>query len=1604
MPSYLDFDNTKSFRNFILGKTLQSPEGPQNSSQSTYTYQNLSNLSNTDPGSVDSNRQDDLNKGLFGNTYKPTEQVTIYDELQVIPRINNLRLYSDNSGNPYFNYTNHTMIGIIGGNDKYENESELFKFAAYNIKNNSRGPFFARIQQNLEAATVGRFRLLDALTGNIATATNIVSGREPLIESNNRITVAKTAPGKAIDLIERITGVDIPMSQIPGDYLTNPLNPINYRPVPDSTAGAIGQDMTGALGSLIGIQRRPLPTRKPSDLFIEYMGSGPKQKLFNLLSLSTYAPDYTTTARSQQSSKIFSFADQFAQGIKTLLDTEAPKGKSYIGDDRGVDVIDVMTDSNGIVIRSNYYLSLLFDPIQSQLFERRSNISEGGQISGKLTWVGQNSKNKLGANNDQYSSQSSKLQDSLSTKYGFREDSLLGYTQAILNAMPKDGQARTHIGNVIDQTSRVFKEGESFLSRGSAVKYVDKFGVESGVEYCRTWTKDRPYFSLSDTMKKGMNLRKFESSVMSNPWNLNIGPMSNGNKGFGNSTNISDKDYKFGVDSSGNSFYAKKYMFSIENLAWRTSSTPGFTVLDLPFCERGPNGGRVMWFPPYDLKVNESNSAKWEENTFLGRPEPIYTYQNTSRSGQISFKVVVDHPSILNLLVREYFKNMSDEEADNYINAFFAGCEELDFYDLIRRFTTIDASDAELITQYLNAGKKTEEEIKKYKTLVQPVTDNNPGNNDKVSVIPNENSNTSSQKNISVRLNYDDPQPNGFKDDTTSVTSNLDYSKLYNSYITKKDSYKNELGSIIPNLLTDITSSGIQDLKTYFYGAIPSDDLVIGDIVNYQKQKLGDYFDTLSIQYNKFTGITNTLLNDLSGKTVQTITLEIDSGTSSIASPDLNRKLSLRRSHSVIRDMFTKISNGKTPTIKWKTLEEVNALDKNSPIEINQEYDLKDFGWEINGGKLIVKSKNYGEDSTGTGVDTDCKNRDFKKYTRLNVVSPISFYCRVSQVRLSYNTTSETISPVPTSLPENNSLKTTIVEDGKFTIEKIAKKPPIDVMKRIIMKTLSECYYFKVLENDSPIVFDSLREKLRYFHPGFHSTTPEGLNSRLTFLQQCIRPGDTIPIKGDNKSSDINASNSTFGPPPICVLRIGDFYHSKVVIRDVNFTFDETTWDLNPEGIGVQPMIANVSLQVSFIGGQGLEKPVERLQNALSSNFYANTEMYDERSESTNTKINGKDATVFTKEILENFNKSAIKEPDYIKGDNSSKISEENYIGTLSNSTLDYTNQINEIYTEVNNYFEKYDSVFNTLYKSYGLKIASLLLSPTYRTINQYDVYTSTSMSPGDTINIFGLYGKGKELPVLIRGIRIAMDNQLELEYKNVNLPKIFNFDKELSNKKLPRTNELLYREIKKILQEIFDRLSELNSLTYFEENRNKLIKSIDSLNFVVKYGKDGKLGKDNTKSTSALLSGFTYNLLYNEYSDCFDNIKNNTPKMYDKLDESINFINLNINPTIDTNTFSEILSYFLIDNFNRIMALFYNEYDEKTNEKLNNRLKDFIAKPKTINLKFKNLRNRKNGKTIKFPISVEENITDNTMLDDLKKLNTTPTLVKEKLNFYKIK
>jgi hypothetical protein len=54
-------------------------------------------------------------------------------------------------------------------------------------------------------------------------------------------------------------------------------------------------------------------------------------------------------------------------------------------------------------------------------------------------------------------------------------------------------------------------------------------------------------------------------------------------------------------------------------------------------------GYRTMYFPPYISSFQNSDAATWNSTNFLGRPEAIYTYSNSSRDGSISFFVLTDY-------------------------------------------------------------------------------------------------------------------------------------------------------------------------------------------------------------------------------------------------------------------------------------------------------------------------------------------------------------------------------------------------------------------------------------------------------------------------------------------------------------------------------------------------------------------------------------------------------------------------------------------------------------------------------------------------------------------------------------------------------------------------------------------------------------------------------------------------------------------------------------------------------------------------------------------------------------------------------------------------
>lgn len=380
------------------------------------------------------------------------------------------------------------------------------------------------------------------------------------------------------------------------------------------------------------------------------------------------------------------------------------------------------------------------------------------------------------------------------------------------------GQTRLkHVGTAINQVSKVFNDGYKELTKGSRVlSYVNQAdGTQAGLEYCRIFQKDTPYYTFADLQKTdGITTagRRFDYSIFDNTYNLNIAPLRNPG-----STNI--------VDGK-----VKKYMFSIENLAWRTSDRPGYTYDDLPVCEKGPNGGRIMWFPPYNIKFSDDSTPQFNPTSFLGRPEPIYTYKNTTRTGSLSFTIVVDNPAMMNTIIEKQMKGVNRERVQSIVDSFYAGCTKYDLYDLAIKFNTIPTKDLYTYQQILNNPRLTSEEQIQ---VLQSIPVNSEVSNEGKTPQPDELPNTT----VTGTDTKQNPEPIGTEllteyvgygfyfdndcpecDNSYAVTASKPYDYWYNQYIGQQSTYNTKApGKVyigtdefskdgIPNFFTDVVT------------------------------------------------------------------------------------------------------------------------------------------------------------------------------------------------------------------------------------------------------------------------------------------------------------------------------------------------------------------------------------------------------------------------------------------------------------------------------------------------------------------------------------------------------------------------------------------------------------------------------------------------------------------------------------------------------------------------------------------------------------------------------------------------------------------------------
>jgi outer membrane protein OmpA-like peptidoglycan-associated protein len=1402
---------------------------------------------------------------------------------------------------------------INGSEGKLSQDSALAQFGAKQLQKE----FKARVAFELLQQTLGRSTLSNSTinpnSGGVSVQPNlnpfdslgVLTNNLPIIQRDFKITSPLVETPGALGFAARLSGLYSPYSIIPGEYFDYP-NRNFISQIQENPIGAVNN----VLNNLVNKIAAPLIDTS-SELFLANTSDAVRGLLFDQLFYNYYRPNYLLNSLRNPN----------------LL---APQGNYYIGNNKNFirDAVSPKTDlakwKNG---KSNVGPVFSYSEISKEYEGQKvtdipfgiyaKSFYDGVGIQGGFTWLADNNLYQpakfVGPGNLQINSAgtdslfeqsvfSPEFNKTKSTDFDLTEGSLLDVTQKLVQAANNSTRRTEHVGNAINQVSKVFKDGLLEMTKGSKViRYttpnsVDKTPTIKGYEYCRLFTKDRPYYTFNELQKSGGLIRvgdKTSYSVLDNTYNLNIAPM--GSQNGTNSTNI---------DINGK---VKKYMLSIENLAWRSSSRPGYRVDDLPACEVGPNGGRIMWFPPYDLSFNDTSSASWDGVRFLGRPEPLYVYKNSERSGSLSFKIVVDHPSIMNIIVNKELEKETNSVATKVIDSFFAGCLKYDPIDLLKKYRQFSLSDIFETTTAL----RTVRELRQVQNELPNTKVSGEKNVTTGQELEKSEEKTTNTNEITDKINEEAKGNGSFKEiiltfaqaiplektnldpdkEKSRTLSDDDYENQYNTFISSESQYKNKVSNI-PGFPDGYYMKFEENKNNYspnskkfktaaeVYGSdnTTNQNNLTTNYIIFRKQELDELFVDIKKQKNNFDELLKNIASALDSNS--TVSFNVVASANANGTDSYNELLSKRRFDSVLKTIL------KFPT---------------SNGTLQKYYDS---------GKLKIKPVFEGKNSelkTEKYANIKC-NKPFSNSNEDGYSSIQAMLCRrvtITEVKADppeviTEPTNETTTPDKTkeniegSGPDTNAAENNATQNPTPQYETVERQITVNsantnlkgLTKKLLRRLLSECDYFEMVKEQQPMIFDGIKSKIKNFQPVFHSITPEGLNSRLTFLHQCTRPGDTIPTatstgnQGQTGLDYNDVFNSAFGTPPIVVIRVGDFYHTKAIINTLTLKYDDAKFDINPEGIGLQPMIAEVSLDLKFIGGHGLAKPIAEIQNALSFNYYANTEMYDERATPTEQIYDNVDA-----EVLDGIkDEYGILDVKQTKENNAG-----NTIGTVLSNFLDvttsavtgsiqYETKMNELVEKTKDYF---DSVFNNIEKINNESLIGGIIL--YNNNKKYTTGYFNWLS-GNTNNLINIFGKPVATALTIRQVidqaKKDVDDELTPILGGIDNA---NFDKEEKRK--------IKRKLKEIIDTKFGLLIGTTSSAQGNiiQNELKLIQITDELNFIcdktdgylnkrggaVVYNLSGTTGEEDQTSNT-----------FDEFVNDFLKIGNDINYFNQKLDE----------------------------------------------------------------------------------------------------------------------
>lgn len=715
---------------------------------------------------------------------------------------------------------------------------------------------------------------------------------------------------------------------------------------------------------------------------------------------------------------------------------------------------------------------------------------------------------------------------------------------------------RFHSRSVDDDDFLISSYSDVGLSRGRNLKRAGASDKNTGFDnpYCRVWTAHHQYATLKDRIRPFMDGDSFMDIATTQRAYGDLRPNNGAQRLNDNSVLQSNGFVKITPHTRNGKLVTdknalKRYMFSIENLAWKDSD---MTVLSREQC--GPFGGRIMWFPPYNLKFNENVNTSWKDNDFIGRGEKIYTYVNTDRKGTLSFSLLIDHPAIIDKWAGS---TAATEESEQALLRYFAGCGDLDIAD----------------TEEHKKENRAEESIEpditpKLDPVEQYIT--------KTYVIFY--SNNFSAKAFKNNMEKAVEELDKYEMTTGGGTS---YSGMDISYRNQKlapDNYNNESKFALN------TRDGFKNYIALVRSmlALPEEDF----------PELKSYTEMKSDLIN---GFKDGKVFGMDARQFEVTSIEAMGFASSHGYKRYNDVLEKDRA-----DMIGRLAKHFCPKIADIETSIVRTME----VPVNEpgtKKDVNDIKAKIGRSAVVtVKAKIVTDAAMATQTSATTHTSTLGQETWEENDDP-SWDYSISQI-----------------MSEQEELNASIVT---------AEGPKRSEKEATITKYADDDYYSygneyhyfqEIASSKNSMVYKNIVEKIKFFDPAFHSITPEGFNARLNFLHQCTRQGPTRGTHsgGENSNgSNLNgmAGNLSFGRAPYCILRIGDFFFSKICIDSLSIDYDNgggVQWDLNPEGAGVQPMVANVNISFTFIGGQDIEGPVAQLQNAISFNYYANSSIY----------------------------------------------------------------------------------------------------------------------------------------------------------------------------------------------------------------------------------------------------------------------------------------------------------------------------------------------------------------------------------------------------------